>query len=229
LPKLSRVYGVAVEYQDLGLSVGEKVQLEKVPADRAERYLVTLVGYSVGHSLILSTPRNAQGNVLIIRHGMRFNVRMLHHGDVQGFLGTVLEVYNHPFPHMHINYPREIESIAVRNAMRVRARIPCAVRNSRLPDEKKNYRIGTIIDLSNSGCKLESQSVAAKADEVLMMQFNIEVNKQEERVAVMGLVRAVSEKEKDGKTLVFSGIQFTSINRYQQVLLHAFVLEAAIR
>lgn len=211
--------------ETLNLVIGEKIQLQKVPPDRTERYLVTVIGYLLDQSLIITAPLNEFGKTLIIRPGMHFNVRMLHGNSIKGFITIVLQSYSHPYPHVHLSYPKEVESILVRNAQRICTIIRCNVRNTRSPDAKESYYPGQFIDLSKTGARIESKAPLGAKHEALSMQFSINVNEEDERLGIIGLIRSVTVKKVGDEDWFHTGVQFKSLNRYQQVLLHAYVLE----
>ena len=60
------------------------------------------------------------------------------------------------------------------------------------------------------------------------MQFSLNVGGSTEELTLLGDVRSVSERpvvaDAAGGTETFFGVQFRSLNRYQQLLLHAWVM-----
>jgi len=187
--------------------------------------LVQVVGMMPGQSLIVSTPR-INGKVAIIRQDTRFTVRVLQGSSIVGFLSSVLQSYSAPFPHLHLSFPRELESIVVRNALRAATDLQGTARNPRLPDSNEHYQRMRLVDLSNSGARLLSKGPLGKENEMLAMQFALEVCGQEEHLAVLAEIRSMGTRTADEEAVQFwTGVQFQSLNRFQKVLLHAYVLE----
>jgi c-di-GMP-binding flagellar brake protein YcgR len=203
------------------MQVGDKLQLQKTPADRPERYVVQLVGYMPGQSLIVSTPR-VNGKVAIIRPDQRFTVRVLQGSSVFGFVSSVLQTYSAPFPHLHLSYPREMESIVVRNALRAVTDIPAMIRNTKQPDSKEHYRGVKVIDLSHSGARLVSRGPLGQENDMLTLMFSVEVCGLAENLGLIGQIRSLGKRNLEGDPLHFwTGLQFHSVNRFQKVVLQA--------
>jgi c-di-GMP-binding flagellar brake protein YcgR len=210
---------------ELTLQIGDRLQLQKAPTDRPERYLVQVVGYLPGQSLIVTTPR-INGKVAIVRPDQRYTVRVLQGSSVFGFVSSVLQAYSAPFPHLHLSYPKEMERIVVRNALRAVTDLHGVTRNTKHRDEGQYYREVRIVDLSNTGGRLVSKAPLGTEGEMLMVQFSVRVCGGQENLGLLGEIRSVGKRSPDGDNLGFwTGIQFQALNRFQQVLLQAYVLE----
>lgn len=216
---------MALKQLELGLQVGDRLQLQKTPSDRPERYIVQVVGLMAGQSVIVTTPR-INGKVAIIRPDQKFTIRVLQGGSVFGFVSSVLHAYNVPFPHMHLSYPREMESIVVRNALRTATDLRGVVRNTKHEDTKEHYRAVRIVDLSNTGARLASKGPLGQEGDMLAVQFGFVVCGMEENVSLVAQIRGVGKRNVDDESMGFwTGLEFKSLNRFQQILLHGYVLE----
>ena len=214
-----------MKQSELSLHIGDKLQLQKTPADRPERYVVQVVGLMAGKSVIVSTPR-INGKVAIIRPDQKYAVRVLQGSSVFGFVSSVLQSYSAPFPHVHLSYPREMESIVVRNSLRAVTDIQGVARNTKNPDDREHYRGVRLVDLSNSGARLASKAPLGQEDELLAIQFAVDVCGMEENLGILGKIRGMGRRNQEGDPLQFwTGVEFQSLNRYQKVVLQAFVLE----
>jgi len=186
--------------------------------------VVQVVGLMPGKSVIVSTPR-INGKVAIIRPDQKYTVRVLQGSSIFGFVSSVLQSYAAPFPHVHLSYPREMESIVVRNSLRAPTDIRGVVRNTKNPDEREHYRAVRIVDLSNSGARIVSKGPLGQEGEMLSMQFSVEVCELEENLGVLATIRGLGRRQVEDDPMQFwTGLQFQSLNRYQKVLLQAFVL-----
>ncbi len=214
-----------MKQSELSLQIGDKLQLQKTPSDRPERYVVQVVGLMPGKSVIVSTPR-INGKVAIIRPDQKYTVRVLQGSSVFGFVSSVLQSYSAPFPHVHLSYPREMESIVVRNSLRAVTDIQGVARNVKNPDEKEHYRGIRVVDLSNSGARVTSKGPLGREEETVSVQFGIEVCGMEENLGVLGKIRGLGKRNQEGDPMKFwTGLEFLSLNRYQKVVLQAFVLD----
>ena len=214
----------------LNLSVGSSVQLQldgPDGPDEAPRHVVRVIGYVPGGSLVVTTP-SVSGKVQIVREGQKFNVRMLRRDSVVGFNTPVLVSTMKPYPHLHLGYPKVLEQIVVRNSARVGTQISCRVRNTDQKDAAENSRSGVIVDLSETGAKMISGMPLGAPGDMLQIDFKLELIGQDESISLLADLMNVNERiEKDqtGRRLShITGDKFRTSNRYQQILLHAWVM-----
>jgi c-di-GMP-binding flagellar brake protein YcgR len=214
------------------LPTGTVLQIQATVPDNAPRYSVRLIGVLPGGSLIVTTP-TVDGRVQIIREGQRFTVRVLRGERVFGFVSQVVFASLKPYPHLHFEYPEEFQQIVVRNASRVPANINAAVRNTEQPNEPASFSQALIVDLSETGAKLSSAKPFGDLEQVLHLKFELAISGQSEDLGVIGVVRNVAERDESdpaGPRHVFlTGVQFQSLSRYQQVLLHAWVTNRVLQ
>lgn len=208
----------------LHLPVGSNLQLQAISAEATPRYQVKVIGYLPGGSLLVTTPA-VKGKVQLVREGLRFNVRMLRGSDVMGFVAKVLKTASAPYPYMHLEYPKEVESIVVRNAQRVAANLKGKAYNILNDDTAENQYDVLIPDLSSTGSKIISAVELGEVGDILRVSFDLEVAGESESLTLLGKIRNRTEKVV-GKDFEYAhGLQFQSVNRFQQVLLHGWVLE----
>ncbi len=217
-----------MKQKELSVQIGDRLQLQKTPSDRLERYLVQVVGLMVGQSLIVTTPR-VNGKVVIVRPDQKYTVRVLQGSNIFGFITSVLHVYSAPFPHLHMAYPKVMESIVLRNSLRTAIDVQGVVRNHKHPDNKEYYRASHLVDLSNSGARMTSKGPLGQENEILSIQFTIDVCGMKENVGIMGKIRGMGKRSVENDPMQFwTGVQFQALDRFQKVLLYAYVLERFI-
>jgi c-di-GMP-binding flagellar brake protein YcgR len=208
----------------LNLTLGSVLQVQATVPENAPRYTVKLIGASPGGSLILTAP-TIDGRVQIVREGQRFTVRALKGERVMGFVAQVLASAMRPYPHLHLEYPKEVEQIVVRNASRVSTEIPAAARSTEAPNEDSSFVVVSIVDLSETGAKIASDEALGEVGEVLHVKFELTISGEAEELGLIGEIKNVSERvdPDDGSTGHYAGVAFRSLSRFQQVLLHAWV------
>lgn len=206
--------------------VGSTLQLQPLTGDGSLRHAVRVVGSLPGASLIVTAPL-INGKVALIRDNARFTVRQLRGHRVEGFVATVLQCAAKPFPHLHLSYPKEIESVVVRNAQRASCQLPTIVHNATRVEGDSEPKDATMVDLSISGARIASHVAMGEVGEMLRLSFPLRVAGVEETIALVSDIRNHTERHGEeaevGRHLY--GVQFRSANRYQLVLMHAFVLE----
>lgn len=210
----------------LNLPVGAQVQLQSTAPGQALRHNVKVVGYLPGGSLVVTTPV-VDGKVQLVRKGQKYNIRMLRGNSVMGFAAQVLHSYLNPYPHLHLEYPRVVESILVRNARRAAAVISARVRNTKAPDDEAHWHVVNILDLSSSGAKLSVERELAEPGDMFHIALPLGVAGKQENLSLLGTVRnRMTRDGLDGSAASHVyGVQFCSLNRYQHILLHSWVLE----
>lgn len=215
----------------LNLQVGNTLQLQRISPEYTDRYTVTLIGYLEGRGLIVTTPL-VHEKVQFIKDGMRFAVRILQGSNVMGFISTVTHSASKPFPHLHLSYPTEIESLAVRNAERINANLPALVRNTREPDNDDSWQPALVKDLSMTGARLESIEPLGRKGERLVVKFEVDVCGEKEEIMILTDIcnRSVISHHNDPEDSRYCcGISFRQVNRFQEVMLNNCVLRLKAR
>jgi hypothetical protein len=210
----------------LNLHVGDTMRLQRISPEFNDRYSVKLIGYLAKKSLVVTTP-TVDGKVQILKEGMRFAVRILWGSDVQAFVATVLHSALKPYPHIHLSYPKDIESIAIRNAERFDTNMPGLIRNTGKVDRADNWHPILIKNLSMTGARLESIKRLGQRDEKLVLRFGVEVAGKAERIEMVADIKnvAVSGVDDPAERRYTSGVSFHQVNRFQEVLLSNCILE----
>jgi hypothetical protein len=115
--------------------------------------------------------------------------------------------------------------------------IAALARSTDAPNEEASFVPVEIVDLSETGAKIASDSKLGEVGAVLHVKFQVEVSGVVEEMGLLAEVRNVAERTEAGlegdKSVVYSGVQFRTLSRYQQILLHAWVtnqvLQSALR
>lgn len=216
-----------MDVESLKFNLGTTLQLQAVTPANAPRFMVKLIGYQTGGSMIVTAPTSG-GKVQIVREGQPFNVRMLQGDSVVGFVAKALKSQMNPYPYMHLEYPKDFEQITVRNSVRVNVQLGATVRNTRNPDSPEQFHKVNIIDLSESGAKLASGIPLGDSGDMLQINFELSVLGQAETMTLVADLKNVNQRlEKDEQVKRLEhiyGVQFRAVNRFQQVLLHAWVM-----
>ncbi len=203
------------------IHVGEKVQLEPVVSETPVRYVCRVLGYLSGSSLIVTAPE-VHGKLALLRQDQQFNVRMLSGSAAQGFVSAVLAAPVKPYPHVHLAFPKAMESVLVRNTERVECDLVVAVQLLRAGENA--WFKAHMLDLSVGGGLLRSTRPLAKVGEGLRLMLELPSLDGDEQMTLAGIVRNHEEHvEKDGRSVFHSGVEFRNLNRLQRLFIHAFV------
>ncbi len=204
------------------IHIGEKIQLEPVISDTPVRYVCRVIGYLSNRSLVVTAPE-AHGKLALLRQDQQFNVRMLSGGSAQGFVSSVLAAPVKPYPHVHLAFPKEMESVIVRNAERVDCDLVTAAQP--LHAGKEAWYKTHLLDISVSGGRLRSTRPLAKVGEGLRLMFDLPSLDGTEQMTLAGIVRNHDEAtDKEGRPLFHSGVEFRNLNKLQRLFIHSYVL-----
>ncbi len=213
--------------QTLRILVGDKIQLQKVGSESGERYTSKVIGFVPGKSLLITSPQ-VNDKPIIVKDGQQFAVRMLQGSYIQGFVAKVLHHALAPYPYLHLSFPQDVESKAIRNADRVETDVPILARSAKLPDEKDSWRQASIKDISATGSKLESMTKIADVGDVLVLRFKLHICAQEEEMELRTKIMHLEEPGDIGADewgIYVYGTQFEEYGRLERVLIQNYVLE----
>ncbi|HFB66769.1 MAG TPA: flagellar brake protein [Aeromonadales bacterium] len=221
-----------MDFENIGLKIGDVLQIE-LCNQPGSRYPVRLIGLNPNHGFIITSPKNAEGNLMFLKEGQEIIVRFAALNSVIAFNTQVLEDRTRPYPHVHIAIPPKIESVEVRKAIRVQLALVATVINETGESSPVTMRI---TDLSFMGAKLEGQVEVGQKGDTLSVTMVLKVDEYEYTVTVMGNIVAsginfvknpeTDEEEAEG---LFFGIKFAEIDAEDAAPLHAFVYREMLK
>ena len=227
------------QLNDLSINLGEKAQIEFISPP--SRHMVKIIGFIPSRSLIVSCPK-VNGKNIIVRDSQVVNVRLMLNTSVSAFSSKIAKSYLEPAPHLHIAYPRQVETSVVRQAMRIETKLICAL--DVLADNENSITTaanGIVIDLSVGGIKLISREDIGSVNSVMKMAVNIKVagypqllkldcEIRSQEIQMLDQVQA-SIVDNDflarmGAEYFFVyGVRFINMTKESAIILTAFILE----
>lgn len=219
--------------KELALDIGDNLQLQ-VAADEGTRYYVKVIGYLGGKSLVVSTPM-VDGHVLPISEGQTLIVRLMSGNEIVGFSVKVLCSAARPYPHLHLSFPKDVQAVTVRKALRVDLNMPATAQpcltNSFEPDASQEAQRVTIQDMSTSGALLIAKQPLVENGQGVLVALDFDVAESVEKVTLQAIVRNIRTErgEKVGQRNFHHGVELRLIDRAQSVLVHAFVYQRIAR
>jgi len=211
----------------LQLPVGTPIQVQQEGIEDAPRFNVKLLGYYPGKGLIV-TNTEFNGKTILLTDGTKLVARAVQGSLATAFRVKVVQTNMKPYPHLHLSYPDEddIEVSIVRDARRIDTKQPSLVRNTKAGSQ---YTEAMIVDLSASGARIATRVPIAILEEMVELKMEVEVAEENEPLAITGIIKNVDFKKKGNMALHYYGIMFNGINRFQKVVLHAYVMEETLR
>jgi len=224
---------MAKEEPELRLNVKDALQLQYYPesADNKEtRYYVRVIGYSEGRSVITTSPM-VNGRLMLMKEGQQFAVRLLSGNSVQGFVSSVIKHTTTPYPYMHLSYPKELESIVVRNAQRINTRIIAAVQNQEEGKAAMCTKSGVISDISTTGALVSSPEEIGGVGDLITINTKMGVGDVEEYVNLSAIIRrCLNKKEVGAEAGEFNyGVQFQLIEEHDKLIINGYVYEQIVK
>ncbi|MFK5913170.1 MAG: flagellar brake protein [Woeseiaceae bacterium] len=208
---------------DLKHNIGGTLQLQFTPGNADDRYYVKLIGYLEDKSLVVTTPR-MDGSALKIQPDQKFIIRMISGNAAQGFTATAMHSTSRPYPHMHLTYPKDLQSITVRKAERVNCKLIVTVQNVQEERSMDEGVSASMEDISTAGSQLNTLKPLGEKGDTISIKSKISVAGMEQYLTISGIIRRVVEPEEEGQSFEY-GIEFVLLEDNDKLLLHGFVYE----
>lgn len=213
---------LAVPFDELKLRIDSQLILNSL--DQSERYIVRLIGYSVNQSVIVSTPK-VEGKQLILKKDRPFKVSSMAKKEAFAFQTSVKAVMLQPYPHIHLDYPKEMFTVQVRNSSRLNVNIPVTVVNeSKVNSEGSDQ--AHLVNLSRTGAGLQSDESIGKEGDTIVIKFAIRVAEVSKYIKLAATIRNKRAEETKGLPIKYSyGLQFAEMSDSAKIVLSAFINE----
>lgn len=209
---------------DLRQNVGDTLQLQFSPGKPDERYYVKLIGFLENKSILVTSPRS-DGVPLRIATDQKFIVRMISGNSAQGFSANAIHATSHPYPHLHLTFPQDLESITVRKAERVNCKLIVTVQNVDDDDTTTSGKAATMQDISTAGAQLLSNDTLGNAGNTITIKSKVTVADIEQYLTISGIIRRTVDKADSKHEKNEYGIEFIMLEDTDKLLLHGFVYE----
>ncbi len=212
---------------EIRLQVGDAVQIQLFSDQNNTRYLVKVIGYVPGLSLIVHTPR-ARGNPLLLRESQLLLLRLLSGNMVYAFETDILRVCTRPYPYLHLAYPRDFEQATIRKAYRASVQVFASLANDTLASGPQGRVPGVIIDLSVAGALIRVDQACGEIGDNLTVSVKLLVAGSEKYIhipAVIRRIRSEQHPDKPGQRVYCHGVEFILVESEEQLVLHGFVFE----
>lgn len=207
--------------EQIKLDIGDSLQLQFQSISEHPRSFVTLIGYLVDQSVIVSTPM-LNSKVMLIHEGQIFIVRLFSGKRAYTFTATTLKVSSKPFPHLHLSYPSEVHGIVVRGSSRARANIICHASTAQGVSYACIAR-----DISIGGALIAVRERIGKIGDKLLLKLRMCVNGNEHVLILDCQIRSVnSGRPSAEKTLAFlHGLSFTSMSSQDTLVISSLLYQ----
>ena len=203
------------------LKIGDSMQLQFQSDSKTERSFVTLIGYMVGQSVIVSTPV-LNDRIMSVREGQIFVVRMFSGKSAYAFTATTNKVTNVPFPHMHLSYPKNVRGLVVRGSSRARTNIIC---HATLENGSTYACVAR--DISIGGALIEAKEKIGEADDKLVLKLRLKIHDSEHLLVLNCQIRSSNfSRVADEEAPTFmQGLSFLDLNSQDTLIISALLYQ----
>ena len=206
----------------LNLVVGADLELDSSSNVVLNNLKSELIGYTNGHSLIISHP-DKDGIPVQVNPGERFIANIKQGDEDICFEIEVTTVLTEPYPHLHTSYPENVRSGSLRKS----SRVPAAPADVHLviDGDIDNTSI-SIINVSTAGACLIADSKLGLVDD--MFQINFQTSDSAPGFTFTCMIRHVHETHVDQQPMFSHGVLFIGMDAEAQLFLWKYFQKSAL-
>ncbi len=215
-------------FEDMKLKVGDRLQLQPPSQLSPERFMVRLIGYQKGASLLVSVPLTANGLRLALQEGEKVVMRVFSGQNAFGFTSSVERVCKLPYEYMHLSFPEEVRGMIIRKAPRIRTRIIASVNAG---DNGSEQVSGILLNLSANGACLGARKAVGQKGEDIRISFRVHLHNVDTYLTLPAAIRAVFVDENAPGTqanLIQHGLEFTDLPPNDSVILQSMIYQQLV-
>lgn len=216
-------------FDDMKLKVEDRLQLEPPAQLARERFLVKVVGFLRGASLLVTAPIAANGLRLQLMEGEAVVMRSFSGQNAFGFACAVERAIKTPYEYLHLSFPSKIQGIMIRKAPRVKTRIIATVQDIKAGAAEKISAL--ISDISADGASLEARRPLGDKGSTLNLAFRVHLHNIDAYLSVKGVIRAVHSSDvadTSKPSLIHHGIEFQDLQPNDSVVLQSMIYQQMI-
>jgi len=209
--------------EELGLACGDTLQIQ-IGDNVEQRYPVKFIGIHPSSSIIVSAPITGKDKVYFVREGMNVTLRFVVKNVVSGFSTRVMQSRGMPYPYLHLEIPKEVQTVEVRKEVRVETNIGSTVINK---THNSPALTAKMLNLSCSGGRIESKSKLALMDNILNITMPLVIDEIERIVTIDCRVSYVKEDENNAAFIY--GVNIEDIDEDDSLFLRGFIYQELLR
>lgn len=208
-------------FKEINLQVGTRLQMALQDGSKQRVYYTELIGYLDGEYLIIKTP---------IENGLSVQVpveepiilRIMTGVNVFTLKCRVKTIFRAPHYYMHLSFPSDIQSVALRGAIRAKVSLPVSINGTAK---------AVITDISVTGAAITADRTLGELNEetAISFDFPIKPTNQNAHIDTTVTIRSIQQlpsKKKDAPLRYAHGVSFHEIDPTSQVMLLNLVYES---
>jgi hypothetical protein len=212
-------------FKDMNLQVGVRLQMALDHGSKKPIFYTELIGYVDGEYLIVKTPFE-NGLSVQMQVDEPVTLRILSGVDVFTLTCKVKTIFRGPHYYMHLSFPTDIKTIALRGAVRAKVNLPVQVNGV--------VGAGVICDISVTGAAIIADKALGELNEEALISFDFPVkpSNQSAHIDTSVTIRSIQQlpsKKNDAPPRFSHGISFHELDLTSQVMLLNLVYESMNR
>lgn len=183
---------VADTLLSLNLSISDALQLQD-PAAPNLRYYVKLIGFLNKAGIIVSHPVESHltgdETLLSVYAGKDFRVRGFSGRKTYEFGASVMSTNMVPYPHLHMTFPLQVESMTMHAALRIKPRSLAGWIELAGTDPLANKVPMVIVDISTSGARVHSRRRFGGIGDQVKVMLRLPIDDEEQVFPISAVIR----------------------------------------
>ncbi len=209
-------------------NVGTRVQLRTQRDTGTVEHFSSLIGFVKDEFLMVKCP-TVRNTPFILHDGEQILVRAFTGTTIYSFASAVIRTLLSPLYYMHLEYPQEMQSTALRAELRVKVNVPVDLEYKDLTGVQAISQ-AILVDLSLSGVRIASEEVISVGNGV-QVSFAVQVNGMEQVVRAKAVVRSANRKPAthfDDRDTFSYGLQFDGLDPEDQTAIRMLTYETLL-
>lgn len=206
------------------LNIGDSIQLQFQKGSEQARCFVSLIGYLENKGVVVSNPV-IDGNLMLVREGQHFVARLFSGKSAYAFSTSVRRVTSAPFPHLHLDWPREVRGLVVRQAPRSRISIICHATTV-------NGRGVACVarDISIGGALVAAAEEIGRVGSGLTLSFRIKIGDDEHTLTLTCTIRSLNTTRAtaDEQSSFLHGLSFDDMGSQDKLVISALLYQNVV-
>ncbi len=214
----------ALTLDQIKLNIGDPIQLQFQTGNEETRCFVSLIGYLEGKGIIVTNPI-IDGNLMLVREGQHFVARFFSGKSAYAFSTSARRVTSAPYPHLHLEYPKEVRGLVVRAAPRSRINIICHATG-----EDGRGHACSARDISIGGALIAAGVKIGAVGTPLTLKFRIKIGEDEHTLTLPCTIRSLNAARAtaEDKPSHLHGLSFEGMSSQDKLVISALLYQNVI-
>ena len=212
----------------LNLGIGDALQMQDSSvSNRApnRRYYVKLIGFLNKASIVVSHPMQDE-TLLAVEDGKNFLVRGFSGRKAYEFNANVLFSSHIPYPHLHLSFPKQIECLTMRGALRIQPKLASWIET--MDAASAPIKVPAVmVDLSTSGARVHANRQFGKVGDEVRVAFHLPIDDEEQVFSISAVIRnsynETLTEDLGGAEVMTHGLEFIQPEGSMRMALQNFI------